>query len=206
MVVSAGTPVLHISNASIERSRPALNRQRDSLWARVAMSRADASANVALFEASAGSADARAASAETARKSGAVHAPSAGAILSTKPELLLGRQVVAGTPLLQVGEGDSLDIRIHLDGAGSASVQAGQSVTLLLDGDGAHRVQALVHSVSPVSGGASKHGAEARVRLPASSVWRPGMSGVAKVRIAGSTVGGALLWAIRTRLRTDLLL
>jgi biotin carboxyl carrier protein len=204
--VSAGEPLLHITNTSIERARPALTRQRDSLWARVAISRSQASSELALLEATGRVADARARTAEGVRQSGAVPAPTAGTILSTKPELLLGKQVVAGTPLLQLGESDSLDIRIRVDGGGSASVRAGQMVTLLLDADGSHRVKATVHSVSSLANASPHRGAEARVRLASGGVWRPGMRGVATVRIEGSTVGGAIVWAIRTRLRTDLLL
>jgi putative peptide zinc metalloprotease protein len=206
MQVAAGQPLLHITNASIERARPTLIRQRDSLWARIATSRSAAGNDLALLEASGRVADARAKNADGVRRSGAVPAPTAGTILSTKPELLLGKQVVAGTPLLQLGEGDSLDIRIHLGGGGSASVRVGQTVTLLLDADGSHRVKAQVQSVGSRAHEAPSHGAEARVRLAASAVWRPGMRGVATVRIAGSTVGGALIWAVRTRLRPDLLL
>ena len=45
-----------------------------------------------------------------------------------------------------------------------------------------------------------------RVRLPADPAWRPGASGQASVVIRRSNLAGALWWAVRKRVRSDLLL
>jgi len=204
--VAAGTPVLRIVNQAFDVARPELLRRGDSLRFMAAEARARRRSDASVFDARAVGAVARASALEGARTSGGVQAPSDGMVISPRPEMLLGRQVVAGMPLLQLGRADSLDVRIMLGGAGSVAVKAGQWVSMVLDDDASHAVRAMVMSVSPVAGAAASNVVEARVRLPASDSWRPGSRGAARVRIGTSTIGGALVWAIRTRLRGDLLL
>jgi hypothetical protein len=47
---------------------------------------------------------------------------------------------------------------------------------------------------------------ESRVRLAGSKALRPGMTGEARITLRESNVWGALWWAIRIRIRTDVLL
>jgi hypothetical protein len=109
-------------------------------------------------------------------------------------------------PLLFIGSLDSLDVRIRLHGGGAAAARAGMPVSLLLDADGARRLRTIVFSVSPVATQGDAGEVEATVRVPADSVWRAGTRGNAIVRVGGSTIAGALWWAVRKRLRPELLL
>jgi putative peptide zinc metalloprotease protein len=206
--VTAGAPVLHIGNLSYEKVRPEMARRRDSLTMVAAESRARSLGNALVVEAAAAGANARLRAMESERNAGTVQALTSGTVLTERPEMLIGRVVRAGTPLLQLGATDSLEIRILLERGGATAVAAGQSVSLFLDADAANPIRTVVSSVSPIAAGraASAGAVEARVRLPASSLWRPGVTGVARVRLGRSTVGGALLWGARTRIRPDLLL
>jgi hypothetical protein len=47
---------------------------------------------------------------------------------------------------------------------------------------------------------------EARTRLPSTAACRPGMSGEASVTVREASLWGALAWAVRRRIRSDLLL
>jgi hypothetical protein len=47
---------------------------------------------------------------------------------------------------------------------------------------------------------------ESRVRLAGAEALRPGMTGEARITLRESNIWGALWWAIRSRIRTDVLL
>jgi hypothetical protein len=47
---------------------------------------------------------------------------------------------------------------------------------------------------------------EARIRVPASAAWRPGVTGRASIVIRRTNLFGALWWNVRKRVRTDLLM
>ncbi len=206
--VAAGAPLIHLSSLAFDRARPDLLRRRDSLLAVSDIARARTSDAVEYVNAAAVGAAARLSELDAARASGAVRAPSDGVVLTARPEDLLGRSVVGGTPLLQLGATDSVDVRITLRGGGASAVAEGQAVSLILDADAAHPLMLRVVTVSPVAD--SSRGAdgavEARVRVAATSTWRPGARGAARVTIDRGTVFGALAWAVRTRIRSDLLL
>jgi hypothetical protein len=70
--------------------------------------------------------------------------------------------------------------------------------------DVAHPVRGVVGSVSRSAVG--RDDIEARVRLPAQPAWRPGAGGAASVVIRHSNIAGALWWAVRKRVRSDILL
>ena len=133
----------------------------------------------------------------------ALRAPEAGVVLTTRPEQLTGQWVSAGETVLSVGEPDSVEIRIRLTGSGATLVALGQRTTMLSLADVAHPIRGEVTSVSPM---ALVDGVEARVRLPARPAWRPGASGEASVVVRHSNIAGAMWWAIRKRVRSDLLL
>jgi hypothetical protein len=62
-------------------------------------------------------------------------------------------------------------------------------------------------AVSSVAASASPGGmVESRVRLPGGEALRPGMTGEASITIRQSNAWGALWWAIRRRIRTEILL
>jgi hypothetical protein len=94
-------------------------------------------------------------------------------------------------------------VRIELQGSGATLVAPGQRVSMLSLADVGHPVRGTVASVSRV---AATGGLEARVRVPADPAWRPGAGGEASVVVRRSNLAGALWWAVRKRVRTDLLL
>lgn len=132
-----------------------------------------------------------------------LRAPESGVVLTTRPEWLAGQWVGAGQTVLTLGEPDSSEVRIRLSGGGATLVAPGQRVTMLSLADVAHPVRGTVASVARM---AATGGVEARVRLPADPAWRPGASGQASVIIRRSNLAGALWWAVRKRVRSDLLL
>jgi putative peptide zinc metalloprotease protein len=201
--VRAGTLLMQIVNRDLEQALPRLRGTEDSLRLLAQSARARQSATMASLDADAGSARQRAENVRFARQAGVIRATIDGRVLTTDPRLLLGRQVSAGAPLLALGNPDSLELRVRLRGAGTAAVVRGQRVSLFLDADAAHPRDVPLEQVSAVA--SSEAGTlEGRVWLAATGAWRVGASGPARVTIARSTVGGALWWAIRSRISPDL--
>jgi hypothetical protein len=97
-----------------------------------------------------------------------------------------------------------VEARIALSGAGALLGRAGQPVRLVAHSDPALRLRTIVTGVaaSAATGGA----VESRVRLAGADALRPGMTGEASITVRQSNVWGALWWAIRSRIRTDVLL
>jgi putative peptide zinc metalloprotease protein len=133
----------------------------------------------------------------------ALRAPAPGVVLTERPEQLAGQWISAGQTVLTLGEPDSAEVRIELQGSGATLVAPGQRVSMLSLADVGHPVHGTVASVSRV---AATGGVEARVRVPADPAWRPGAGGEASVVVRRSNLAGALWWAVRKRVRTDLLL
>jgi hypothetical protein len=75
---------------------------------------------------------------------------------------------------------------------------------LLPDGTLDGPITARVASLSAVA--SSSETVEARLRLPAGTSWRPGMTGQASVTVRRSNLWGGLWWAIRRGIRSDILL
>ena len=100
--------------------------------------------------------------------------------------------------------GDRVEARIALDGAGASLAREGQRAKLIAHADPGVRIEATVSSVAP---SATPDGmVETRVRLAGTVALRPGMTGDARITLRESNVWGALWWAIRSRIRTDVLL
>jgi hypothetical protein len=97
-----------------------------------------------------------------------------------------------------------VEVRIRLRGSGATLVRPGQRVELLSLADVAHPVRGTVASVSREA--VSRQEIEARVRLAAQPAWRPGAGGSASVIVRRSNIAGALWWAMRKRVRSDILL
>ena len=132
-----------------------------------------------------------------------IRAPGAGVVASPRPDTLLGRTVSVGDTLLRLA-GERLEARIALDGAGASLAREGQRAKLIAHADPRLRLDATLASVAP---SASPGGmVESRVRLAGSKALRPGMTGEARITLRESNVWGALWWAIRSRIRTDVLL
>ena len=127
-----------------------------------------------------------------------------GIVVTSRPERLTGRWVGLGERLLELGQPDSLEVRIALAGAGATQVRAGQRARLVFHADGSTlsgKVGGIAQSSAPSSGAV-----EARVGLRGSGRWRPGMTGEASVTLRRSNLWGALWWGVRQRVRTDIML
>jgi multidrug efflux pump subunit AcrA (membrane-fusion protein) len=203
--VHPGAPLAVIRNLFLEREAVATARAVDSLSTRTAQARAAGHEG----EVSRISAEARA---ESARLAGmreriqalTIRAPGSIIVVSPRPDTLVGRTVSVGDTLLHLDWTSGVEARIALAGAGASLARPGQPVRLIAHADPGSRVEGTVGSVaaSASAGGV----VESRVRLPGLPSLRPGMTGEARITLRRSTAWGALWWAIRSRIRTDVLL
>jgi putative peptide zinc metalloprotease protein len=203
--VAAGAPLLHIRNLPLERELIASQRISDSL----AMRSAAARGNRRFAEAAEIDADR---AVESARLKGLqdrvevlrIRARGNGTVVTPRPEELVGRWVSSGDVVLQLGQADSVEIRIPLSKAGGTLIRPGAPVQLLPDATLRGSVKAEVASVSTSAN--DREAVEVRLRLPAAAGWLPGMTGRASVTVWDSNLWGALWWSIRRGLRTDIFL
>ncbi len=202
--VAAGAPLVRLRDFGLERGALEQRRATDSLGLleRRERARGDAGESERLARERA-AAEARLAATTERIGALALRAPEAGVILTARPEQLAGQWMEAGQTVLTLGEPDSVEVRIRLGGSGATLVLPGQPVTMLSLADVAHPVRGRVLSVSRI---ALADAVEARVRLPAEAAWRPGAGGEASVVVRRSNIAGALWWAVRRRIRSDILL
>jgi putative peptide zinc metalloprotease protein len=206
--VPAGAPLIRIENLALEQERVARARARDSVAAEETRARAQGREDEAERLAVERSALAARLDEYDARLSVLVlRARAAGEVLTARPEQLLGRRVDSGDTLVIVGDADSLDLRIALTGAGATGVEPGSRVRLLPYSGVGHPILGVVRSVSPMAARSQDvPGVEARVRVVAGGAWRVGVTGEAQVRLRRSNLLGEIWWAVRQRVRPDILL
>jgi len=135
----------------------------------------------------------------------ALRAPVAGVVATARLEERVGRSMPAGEEVVRLLEPDSLELVVALDRAGATLVRRGQIAALFARvGAG----QALEAPVSSVGAAATAQGlVEARIRVATRVAGlRPGVTGEARIVVRQSNVWGALAWAVRKRIRSDLLL
>jgi multidrug efflux pump subunit AcrA (membrane-fusion protein) len=203
--VGAGVPLARIRNLDLERDVVAASLAVDSLAIREAQARARGrEGEVSRLAAQQRAEAARLAGMTDRVRSLTIRAPEDAVVESPRPDTLLGRTVELGDTLLRLAGTSRVEARIALDGAGASLTREGQRVRLTTHGDPAFRAEAVVASVAA---SASPGGAvESRVLLAAGETLRAGMTGEARVTLRRSTAWGALWWAIRSRIRTDVLL
>ena len=202
--VPAGTPLVRLRDFGLEHLALAERRATDSLTLLAARARAkDDPGEAERLARERAVASVRLGAVTERIAALALRAPESGVVLTARPEWLTGQWVSAGQSVLAIGEPDSVEIRIELTGSGATLVAPGQRVRMLSLADVAHGLSGTVSSVSRM---AATGGVEARVRVPARAAWRPGVGGEASVVVRRSNVAGALWWAVRKRVRTDLLL
>jgi multidrug efflux pump subunit AcrA (membrane-fusion protein) len=203
--VQAGMPLVQVRDLDLERAIVATTRRTDSLAARVSQARAaGGSGEVARLETDLATDAARLAGMTGTRHDLTVRALVSGVVVTRRPEQLLGQWVSLGERLLEVGQPDSLELRIALVDAGATLVRAGQPARLVFHADG-ETVAGSVTSVAPATSVAAG-AVDARVGLHRARGWRPRMTGEASVTLRRSNLWGALWWGVRKRVRTDLLL
>jgi multidrug efflux pump subunit AcrA (membrane-fusion protein) len=202
--VDAGRSLVLIRNLELERELAATSLAVDSLGVLAARARArGAEGEAARITAQAQAEGARLAGMKERVRSMVIRAPVAGVVASPRPDTLLGRTVSVGDTLLRLA-GDRVEARIALEGAGASLAREGQRTKLIAHADPGTRLDAALASVAP---SASADGlVETRVRLVRAEALRPGMTGEARITLRESNVWGALWWAIRSRIRTDVLL
>jgi hypothetical protein len=202
--VDAGRSLILIRNLELERELAATALAVDSLGLLAARARArGAEGEAARILAQTQAEGARLAGMKERVRSLVIRAPVAGVVVSPRPDTLLGRSILLGDTLLRLA-GDRVDARIALDGAGASMARQGQRARLIAHANPGIRLDATLASVAP---SASPDGmVESRVSLVGTVTLRPGMTGEASIRLRESNLWGALWWAIRSRIRTDVLL
>jgi putative peptide zinc metalloprotease protein len=205
--VAAGMPLIEIRNLQLERRAAASARLVDSMAALATRARARAQqGELDRLESEAAEEQARLSGMRAELATLRVRAVGSGIVLTQRPEELSGRWVSEGELILELGQPDSVELRIGLAGAGASEVRPGQTVRLIAHTDPGDRVTARISSVSAAAAQASAGNLEARVRRVAGAAWRPGMTGEASIRIRDSNLWGSLWWALRRRIRSDILL
>jgi multidrug efflux pump subunit AcrA (membrane-fusion protein) len=202
--VAAGAPLIQIRNLELERELIRSRRVNDSLAARSAQARSHGrSAEAAELDAERASEEALLTGLRRRVEALRIRALGGGTVITPRPQELVGRWVASGAAVLEVGQFDSVEIRIALRGAGGTLVRQGSPTRLLADATPDAPVSAVVTSLSAT---ATPTTVEARLRLPAHRNWRPGMTGRARVTVRKSNLWGALWWSIRRGIRSDILL
>ncbi|HEX6104378.1 MAG TPA: HlyD family efflux transporter periplasmic adaptor subunit [Gemmatimonadales bacterium] len=133
-----------------------------------------------------------------------LRAPFPGVVLTSRPEELTGLWVSIGDTLLELGDPGAPEARLALDGAGASAVRPGQRVRLFLHGGEGIRATGTLAAVSQAARATGE--VEGKVVLAPSLDLRPGMTGEASVTLRDSNLWGAMWWALRRRVRTDLFL
>jgi putative peptide zinc metalloprotease protein len=202
--VGPGARLAVIRNLELERDVAATSLAVDSLGVRVAQARASGrEGEVARIAAQARAEAARLGGMRDRVRSLVIRTSEAGVVASPRPDTLVGRTVSLGDTLLHMA-GDGVEARIALAGAGASLAREGQRARLISHADPSYRVEA---TLTGVAASASPDGlVESRVRLPGAEALRPGMTGEARITLRDSNIWGALWWAIRSRIRTDVLL
>jgi putative peptide zinc metalloprotease protein len=203
-MVEPGAPVVQIRNLALEREAQAAARATDSLSARETQARArGADGEVARLAAARAVEAARATGLARRLDDLTLRAPVRAVILSARTDTLAGLRVSLGDTLLTLGRADSVEVSIALEAAGGSLVRRGQRTRLIGYADPSAEIATTLASVAAVAPGGAVEG---RARLPATAACRPGMTGEASVTVDRASVWGALAWAVRRRIRNDLLL
>ena len=202
--VTPGTVLARIRSFDLEHDQVAAARASDSLALRELQARARGDEGIAAREASVRSGEAaRSRGLRRRVESLVLRAPSPGVVLTARPEEMVGTWVSIGDTLLELGDPGALEARVALAGGGASLARAGQPVRLVLEaGSGA----LLTDTLDGVSEAAPGGGVEGRVRLAPGPMVRAGVTGEAFVTLRESNLWGQLWWAVRRRVRTDLLL
>lgn len=206
--VAAGAPLVTLRSFALEQQAIEWRRLADSLTALEVRARARGRpATASYYRAKRDQAEALRSGIIARLQALALRAPITGTVVTPRPEEALGRRVSSGETVLRLDATDSLELRVTLDRAGATLVRAGQPAALITYSDLTHPLHAPVASVAIAADGGGPEVLEARVRVGAvGSTLRPGVTGQAKIVVRRSSVWGALWWAVRKRVRSDLLL
>jgi len=206
ITVPAGAPLVRLRSFGLEMERISAQRTVDSLVAELRGARARDDAD-AIRELEGQQDELRAKlDAVTARLRALVlRAPVTGVVVTPRIEEHVGARVRAGDVVVRFQQMDSVQVRIRLQRAGARYVREGQRVALVSEVDRSAGIRTTVTSVA--ARGDSIGGVDAYVLLPGGiTAFPPWATGEAKVTLRHSNIIGALWWAVRKRIRNDLLL
>jgi multidrug resistance efflux pump len=208
-VVGTGAPVLRLVDYNVARDELRYRRDADSLavGAQAARVRSRHGESDVLTVQSAGataSADESRARLDAMR----IRALVGGEVLTMHPERLRGRHVQFGDTLLQLADLTGVEAIIRLRGSGAVNLRPGNPVKLLSYRDAARPLEGVVDAVSPVADatGRASGTVEVRIRLNADAISLAGATGEARVTWRRASLLAAVVWSVRSRLRSDLLL
>jgi multidrug efflux pump subunit AcrA (membrane-fusion protein) len=206
-VVDAGTPVARILDLELLRGAAKRTRVADSLAAEGSGARALRLAGKDVQLAAEHDAARATLSADEGRIAQAtIRARIGGTMVSPHPERQVGRRVGPGDTLLVIQDLSRLEARARLSSSGSGRVMPGQRVRLISYQRLAAPLEATVTSVSTAARAGDFGALEVRIALPPDARLLPGATGEASVLWGRSTVLGAIWWAVRSRIRNDLIL
>ncbi len=202
--VAVGAPLLRLGDDSLARAQITEQRAADEFTTEARRAEAQGRVDVrdALLDESAVSA-ASARGLGGRRQALRVRALTAGTVM-TRAEALLGRAVQGGDTLLLLSEPGVLDAMVRLSASGAANIRPGQRVRLVSYQDAWQSVADTVAEVTTVADARGR--LSARVRLAPGIAWRSGSSGEAQIVWRRSTLLGAAVWAVRSAVRSDILL
>lgn len=206
--VEAGAPLFRLVDRPLERQLIVVGRTVDSLVIREASARAGLrGAEAEQLAAERISAIAQQRALEYRLSLLTIRAVTSGAVVTPRPEDLLGRRVRRGDTLLVLAAVESVEVRVALVGGGATRIRPGHVAHLVSYAGLASPRTGRVDNVSVIAGTGETPNAgvvEARIRLASEGPWRPGSTGEASLELARSNVFGALFWRIRQLVRVDL--
>ena len=206
VVADRGVTLARLRNLDLERTIAIGARTVDSLTMREAAARARGQdGEAARLSEEARAEGARLAGFRSRKESLVLRAPGRAIVVTRRPEELAGRWMELGDTVLQLGDPDRMEARIAVRGAGVGMVRPGLPVRLVAHADPGYRLQGTVEGVA-MTAADSAGAVESRARLTPGDALRPGMTGEASITLRQSNAWGALWWAVRRRVRTDLLL
>jgi len=207
--VVVGSPVVRLADFELSRVELQRLREADSLFSGAQSARALSRTGESdvLVRQSEG-ASARSGEVRARLDALRIRARVGGLVVSPHPERLIGRHVQFGDTLLQLADLARIEAIVRLDGAGAVGVHVGDRVRLLSFRNTSRALDGVVATVSPVANATARAAGavEARVRVSADAGALAGATGEARVTWRQTTLLGAMVWSIRSRLRSDLLL
>lgn len=209
--VTAGDPVVRLRSFDLQTAALGYARVADSLDNLAEVARAagltDEAGRLAAAERAQGALLTRT---EARLSSLLLRAPISGVVVTPRLEEKVGQWVDTGTVVARVVDDDSVELRVSLDPAMATLVHPRQTVRLISDADRARPIEAAVGTVSAPTGAQGHSGGgrlEARIQLPAVGPgWRIGVTGRAMIVVRRTSLLGALIWTLRRRIGSGLLL
>lgn len=205
--VAAGTVVARLANPTLEREAAEARRETDSLNLLAYRARAGSSAGtMRQLEAERDQASARLDGLRERMRHFDMRAAAAGIIATPRLEETLGEGLNPGDTLAILLADGPRQARVVLDHDAGSLARPGQAVRLLPLADPAARTTGMVAAVAAAGAEEGPGRVEVRITIPPDAGWHTGSTGEARLVLRRSTLAGAVWYALRSRIRGDLLL